>query len=218
MSEFKRYAIYFAPRPGTALARLGRDWLGVDAEKAWVGPPPTSYVDSPRRYGFHATLKAPMRLANGVDYAVFRKAVGALANELKPVELGTLFPKRIGSFLALATESEYHKHVAELAFSCVQTLDGYRAPLTDQERAKRKGLTSQERDLMERWGYPYVGEAFRFHMTLTSALADDDLNAAESAVLNLVPEEPAVLDALSIFGDPGHSKPFVLLERFDLKG
>ena len=72
--DFRRYAIYFAPRPRRALARFGAAWLGWDAEAgadrdgpelAGLPRPRAEIVATPRRYGFHATLKAPFRLARG---------------------------------------------------------------------------------------------------------------------------------------------------------
>ena len=54
-------------------------------------------------------------------------------------------------------------------------LDPFRAPLTPSERARRRpeDLDPRRRALLDRWGYPHVFEAFRFHMTLTGRLADD---------------------------------------------
>jgi hypothetical protein len=52
-----RYALYFAPAPGSAWARFGADWFAR----------PDPRRESPRRYGFHATLKAPFRLRSGAQ-------------------------------------------------------------------------------------------------------------------------------------------------------
>src|SRR5262249_20443675 len=61
-----------------------------------------------------------------------------------------------------------------LAADCVREFDAFRAPLTDEDRARRNParLTPQQRDHLDRWGYPYVFEEFRFHMTLTGRLDD----------------------------------------------
>lgn len=218
MSEFSRYAIYFSPRPGSELAGFGREWLGVDAEDGWQAPAPSPYVDSPRRYGFHATLKAPMRLAEGVSEETFFAAVETLANGLSAVEIGVLKPKAIGSFLALVTDPAHHDDVAALAWKSVTALDGFRASLSDTDRARRTGLTERQSAYFEAWGYPYVNEEFRFHMTLTSSLGEQDQRAAMEAVSAKVPTEPVVIDSISIFGDPGAPHLFRLVHRFDLKG
>jgi 2'-5' RNA ligase len=50
--------------------------------------------------------------------------------------------------------------------------DSFRRPLTPQDRARRnpERLTPRQREHLDRWGYPYVMEDFRFHMTLTGRL------------------------------------------------
>src|SRR6266436_2078374 len=70
-----RYAIYFVPAPDTALYRFGAGALGYDcftgADMATLDTLPVDagawreLTREPRRYGFHATLKAPFRLAEG---------------------------------------------------------------------------------------------------------------------------------------------------------
>lgn len=216
--KFNRYAVYFAPRPDTDLARFGAEWLGVDAETGAQIPAPSGFVESPRRYAFHATLKAPMRLADGVSYDQFKTAVSNLADHLSPVDLGVLRLNRIGPFLALMVQPELHHAVSELAWHCVRELDQYRAPLNDAERARRSGLPVRQAELFEKWGYPYVDDEFRFHMTLTSALDDVALIKARAELTEKVPNTPAMLDSISIFGDPGAPHSFRVLDRFDLSG
>ena len=60
----------------------------------------------------------------------------------------------------------------QLAADCVREFDSFRAALTAEDRARRKPekLTERQRDYLDRWGYPYVMEEFRFHMTLTGRL------------------------------------------------
>jgi sulfite exporter TauE/SafE len=70
---------------------------------------------------------------------------------------------------------------------------------------------------MEAWGYPYVGNAFRFHMTLTSQLAESRLEDALGAITGLLPCEPVMLDAISVYADPGDVRPFERVERHVLK-
>src|SRR5271163_3354025 len=75
METGPRYALYFAPRPETALAQFGARWLGWDVERGravdaveTAGLPTelhAAVTADPCRYGFHATLKAPFRLAEG---------------------------------------------------------------------------------------------------------------------------------------------------------
>jgi hypothetical protein len=62
-----------------------------------------------------------------------------------------------------------------LASSSVKHFDGFRAPLTSADRSRRLAadLTRRQIEHVERWGYPYVFEDFRFHMTLTGTLSAD---------------------------------------------
>jgi hypothetical protein len=218
---FERYAVYFTPRPGTALASLGRCWLGVDLEDGFKSSAPSDFVASPRRYGFHATLKAPMRLACGTTREQFLDAVSSLAQLLHPVELGTLSIRKLGSFLALMPKRENHAFVANLAWSCVRSLDHLRAPLTPEDIARRPGLNDAEMQNLLQWGYPYVSDQFRFHMPLTSKLPGPELAAAQELFLEAAGEaldEPVCIDSICVAGDPGAPETFRLIERFDLTG
>lgn len=209
-TEYERYAIYFAPRASSDLAIFGQTWLGSET--------PSKLVESPRRYGFHATLKAPIRLMPDATYQEFRGAVESLSFKLDVLELGKLKLARISNFLALTIDAEFHGGVSDLAWRCVTELDQFRAELTDVERRKRTNLSPDEAKHMEDWGYPYVGDRFRFHMTLTSALGRDELYDARERVERIIPNSSEVIDSICIFGDPGNLKPFELVERFDLKG
>ncbi len=75
---WQRLAIYYAPPAGSALWDFGSAWLGLDAEAGEVPPrpdvpglpdDPLALTVSPRRYGFHGTLKPPMFLAEGTSRA-----------------------------------------------------------------------------------------------------------------------------------------------------
>lgn len=217
-SSYKRYAVYYVPRQGEELAQFGCDWLGVDAENGLVSDAPTPFVESPRRYGFHATLKAPMRLSQSSRYGAFRSDVEALAAILAPVTLGRLRLKRIGQFLALVADDHHEEDISTLAWKCVTELDHHRSELNEAERNKRTNLTISQTENLNRWGYPYVGSEFRFHMTLTSAMTSKQLDEATNLLDKQIPDEPMVADSICIFGDPGEAKPFELVERFDLTG
>ena len=101
-------------------------------------------------------------------------------------------------------------------------LDALRAPLTPAEIAKRRPerLNPRQRELLAAWGYPYVIEEFRFHLTLS-----DDLPEAEAedlaAVLGpwLAPDlpRPFGITDLCLFGEDQAGR-FHLLERHALTG
>ena len=95
-----RYAVYLAPERTSALWRFGSRVIGRDAAsgEAVVGYAPAGFdaarwraaTDEPRRYGFHATLKAPLRLREGCAPEEFERAVKELACSHKAFSLGAL--------------------------------------------------------------------------------------------------------------------------------
>ena len=184
MGEWRRHAIYFAPPVSSPLARFGAHWLGWDpaAGEARHGlelpdlpRPRAALTEAPRRYGFHATLKPPFRLPSAATAAALDAATGALAAGLPSFALG-LRLARIGDFLALVPARE-PPALHRLADACVTDLDGFRAPGSPAEIERRRaaGLDlAEERNLLA-WGYPYVLERFRFHMTLTGPLAEHEI-------------------------------------------
>ena len=179
-----RYAIYFTPPPDSPLARFGARVLGYDCfERADVPHQPIDGVDTalltlatvdPRRYGFHATLVAPFRLAPGIESDELLKAFSTFAASHAPVAAGPLRVAAIGRFVALIPVEPYPQ-IEEFAGACVEAFNRFRAPLDDADRARRlaSGLSARQTELLEQWGYPYVHDEFRFHMTLTGPIADD---------------------------------------------
>lgn len=182
-----RYAIYALPEPGSALDAFGRAVLGIDNVTGEAVPHPEGLTDlaavtvAPRVYGFHATLKAPMRLAPGRTEADLLAEAKRLAAAHPPVAVGALAVVALGRFIALVPVAP-PPALGLLAAECVAALDSLRAPLNEDERAKRRPerLSPRGRALLDRWGYPHVFEEFRFHMTLTDALPDDDLEGWRS--------------------------------------
>jgi len=180
-----RYAIYYTPPLSSPLATFGAGILGydcydgIDVAHAKIGVVEPGIIAvmtlQPRRYGFHATLVAPFRPGTGSEAALV-DALRAVAEAHAPVPIGRLAVATIGSFIALVP-AEADDRVATFAAACVEAFDGLRAPLQPAERERRLagGLTPRQAQLLERWGYPYVFDQFRFHMTLTGALPDEQI-------------------------------------------
>lgn len=176
-----RYAIYFVPGPETALYRFGAAVLGYDVYTARDAPFMATAVSdwsdsvrAPRAYGFHATLKPPFRLAAGLAQADLESAFDAFAGSQTAIDIGPLEVRALGSFIALAPAARCPA-LDQLAAASVQCFDRFRAPMNETERARRLAAPLSERQTsnLKRWGYPYVFDDFRFHMTLTGPLADD---------------------------------------------
>lgn len=229
MDKFKRYAVYWAPAPGP-LADFTAGWLGWDpaAGRAVAHPdlpglplPVAELTETPRKYGFHGTLKAPFRLAEGMTVEALDAAAARLAARTAPVLLDGMRTARIGTFLALVPEGDATALNA-LAATLVAELDEFRAPLTAADLARRKAdsLPPRQRELLERWGYPHVMEDFRFHLTLTGAFDADLLDALRERIdpllVPLLPR-PFAIDAVCLFGEAADGR-FHLLHRYTLSG
>jgi putative phosphonate metabolism protein len=182
MSNYPRYAIYYAPEHGSALDRFGAELLGYDAYNGIDVPFPVETLppdwheltQDPRKYGFHATLKPPMALAPGRSEDELIAACAAFAGTPRTIPVIAPIVDSISGFIAVVPAA-VSSSLSELAADCVRDFDGFRAPLTDADRARRNPsrLTPRQRDHLERWGYPYVMEEFRFHMTLTGRLGPE---------------------------------------------
>ncbi len=183
MTGFPRYAIYYAAERGSTLDRFGAELLGYDA---WTGeelPFPQGATDAvpdwreltsdPRKYGFHATLKAPFALAAGKTETELVAACASFAAEPRAIPAFRPVVDSISGFIAVIP-GQRSEPLERLAADCVAAFDPFRAELTAHDRARRNPdrLSARQRDHLERWGYPYVMEEFRFHMTLTGRLED----------------------------------------------
>jgi hypothetical protein len=221
-----RVALYWTPPEGQPLTEFAARWLGRDARGRWVPPLRLgldeatweTIINAPRRYGFHATLKAPFRLADGADLPEIERAAESLAQTLPAVPLD-LAVQNLGSFLALCPINP-PEALATLAGRCVEALDRFRAPLTAAEIAKRSpGLSPRQKDYLQRWGYPYVFDEFRLHLTLTGSLPEpartDALVRLRPAFDALVPKGLPLAD-LCLFIEPAPGDPLVLYRRYSI--
>ncbi|MCW3482041.1 DUF1045 domain-containing protein [Neisseriaceae bacterium JH1-16] len=214
-----RYALYYAPRPGSLLAERGAAWLGRDAASGRsVAQPVAGAMSAERfgqltttaaRYGWHATLKAPFALVDGVSEAELIAAIRLLAQRFSPftVPLGI---EPLAGFLALRPLGEAAR-LAELAAACVTMLAPLAALPDGQALARRaEGLGPRERELLARWGYPYVFEHYRFHLTLSSHL-DGGSEAERLAALareHFAGALDACVDGIALFVEPAPGAPF----------
>lgn len=227
---YARYAVFWVPPAGSALARFGAEWLGWDAEAgrdvqriAVALPRPLPEMTrAPWRYGFHGTLTPPFRLAPGTEAQALDRAMAELATGVAAVSAPGLMPSARLGFLALMP-SGLAPELDALAGDCVRALDPFRAPPSEVELARRRatGLTSRQDAHLLRWGYPYVFEDFRFHLTLSGRLRSGEAEAVLAAVTQLVAPllGPALeIGEICLFGDPGANAGFRLLRRYPLVG
>ncbi|WP_236841665.1 DUF1045 domain-containing protein [Bosea sp. PAMC 26642] len=222
-----RYAVYYAPSADSELWRFGSATLGYDALTGAdipfavpAGCDASTWPDltaEPRRYGFHGTLKAPFELASGRSEGQLRAFAHNYASGLDPVPLSGLTVTALGPFIAL-TPVQQSDALQRFAFALVQAYEPFRAPLSESDLARRlkSPLTPAHRAYLEAYGYPYVGDAFRFHMTLTGSLPPDAVAPTRQALAQAyaasVPAGPVAIDRIALFKQDTRDSRFRLLD------
>ena len=228
LSSAYRYAIYFAPGLDDPLWRAGSQWLGRDAfTGARHEQPPLTGLSvaaqhdltaAPRRYGWHATLKAPFALMEGADLDRLRYALRELCRSAMPFSLPPLHVTLLDDFLALVP-TECSADLDHIARACVSQLHSLAAPLSPVDLARRRAanLSATEDEMLVTWGYPYVMDHFRFHVSLSGSLAGvsaatiDMLFTAASEWFGALPA--CEFASLALFAEPTPGADFVLLEH-----
>jgi putative phosphonate metabolism protein len=231
MATFPRYAIYYVSAPGSDLDRFGAQLLGYDAFSGEELPFPDGVVQSvpdwrdltgdPRKYGFHATLKAPLSLAQGKTEAELLAACEAFAGTARTIPVVKPVVNSISGFIAVVP-AEPSAELERFAADCTSEFDSFRAPLTADDRARRNPsqLTPRQREHLDRWGYPYVMQDFRFHMTLTGRL---DAGGRERVVTMLqsrfstVGIETLPIDRIALFRQESQDSRFRIIEHWKLR-
>ena len=231
MADYPRYAIYHAPAPGNDLDRFGAQLLGYDAYSGEDLPFPNEIIrmapdwrdltKDPRKYGFHATLKAPMSLAPGRTEPELLAACESFAGKPRPIPVLTPFVGSISGFVAVVPDGP-SLEVERLAADCTREFDSFRAPLTPADRARRNpsDLTPRQREYLDRWGYPYVMEEFRFHMTLTGRLAVERREPVLTMLRNsfsAIGLKTLAIDRIAVFRQENADTRFLIVKHWQLR-
>lgn len=227
-----RYAIYFAPIAAHPLWALGNRWLGRNPESGEEISQPglpgfaadaiEAVTAAPRRYGLHATIKPPFRLAAERDEAELTTRLGRFSAAWQPFDLPLLEVAALQDFIALQLRQPCPA-LHDLADACVAEFDDFRAPPDDAELARRhaEALDERARAHLARWGYPYVFDKFRFHVTLTGATPANLRTRLQPLLAEhfaAVLAQPCRVDGLALFVEPSAQAPFRLVRRFPFAG
>lgn len=203
---------------------LGRDPVsGADLEQPFVAGFASDALREltavPRRYGFHATLKAPFVMADGMSHDELYAELATFARSVKPFTLPQLELERMGSFLALCL-SQPDEQLDTLATECVARFDRFRQLPTSEEQARRgSGLSENRKALLDQWGYPYVMDEWRFHMTLTGAIYDESADTISEFLTDYFQaplREVVLVSDLCVFLEPHTGAEFRLAARFPM--
>lgn len=175
---------------------------------------------TPMKYGFHGTLKPPFRLAEGTTAAQLNEAAADVAKSLPAARCGGLALTALGRFLALTPTGDV-SGLQRIAETCVTTLDPFRAPAAQPELARRRnaGLSARQEALLTKWGYPYVMEEFRFHLTLSSRIEENEITYWSDVAKIHLPDLPSSFDVneVALCGEREDGR-FELIHRYTLTG
>ena len=226
-----RYAIYFVPPAESDIYRFGAGFLGYDCYAgndlgcpADTGLAPSAWAEltrEPRKYGFHATLKAPFHLlppSGETDLTTELRRFAAIPRTLPAIE-PTIQP--LARFIAIVAQ-EPSVALDRLAADCVMAFDRFRRPLAADERHRRLGgsLSGRQVENLDRWGYPYVFDDFRFHMTLTGPLdaahREPILAALKARFAKINGDRLLPITQLVLLRQETSSTPFRALDRIEL--
>lgn len=227
-----RYALYFTPPEEDSLTLAAARWLGRDAfsDRQSVRDPVDALPEDqlhdlladPRRYGFHATIKAPFELAEGTSEADLVRAFEAFCSRTAAFDIPKVVVGQLGPFFAIIPDRIYPV-LQDFAASVVEGFEPFRAPLTEADIARRRPerLSDSQRANLMRWGYHHVMDDFRFHMTLTGP-AEPDIAPLLSDVLNQrfadFVNRPLTVSGLGLFIEESRGAPFTVKSWLPLRG
>ena len=219
-----RYAINFTPSAADPLTIAASQWLGRNAFSGEAMELPfvrelglheiAFNTAVPRRYGFHATLKPPFRLSEGMTEPMLLRQLLHFTGQYQPVALPRLEVVRLGNRFALAP-ARVCTELNHLASSVVMHFDAFRAPLSEAEleRVDTARLSASQFSNLHRFGHPHVMDEFRFHMTLTGPVGPAEMPVFEQVLKRYfepILNRPQVLGNLALFIETEPGAPFLV--------
>jgi hypothetical protein len=239
-SERTLFSICFTPRPGSALAQFGRSWFGRVNGGATLqafsmsglgGVASIGSAPMPGRHlGLHAPFFAPVPLRKGVRLDEVRTHLASFAANRKPIETGPLQLTRTHRILTLRP-TKPRPELDWLALQCFDAFDSY-ADRPETIESEQPHLNPHQRLLLTSFGQPNVMSEYRFSLTLTGPLQEDQserLSNALRPLLSNVCDVGIRVDGLSLIGSvkeqtagqplaTNSGRPVRLLGRYSLAG
>lgn len=227
-----RYALYFSPPKDDPLTGAASLWLGRNAFTGETYPAPEyeqlgaaeqfELTADPRRYGFHATIKAPFSLASSVTEEDLMTVAEDFAQRTQAFEIPELVLGQLGRFFALVPGS-LHQPLQDFAAKVVRSFEPFRAALSEADMARRnpEKLSDSQRAHLQRWGYPYVMEDFGFHMTLSGQVPETRAQVMKAILTERFADfigRPLSISGLAVFIEETRGAPFKVHSWLPLAG
>lgn len=217
-----RYIIGFTPPPRDPLTMTAASWLGrnvftgdrvEESETGGLGLREVAfYTAMPRRYGFHAALKAPFRLAEPTAEAALLRDLMRYSGTFEPFQIPRLEVARLGNTFGLVPSYPLAP-LNYLASALTQEFDHFRAPLSEAEidRCDPDLLSATQFANLHRWGCADVMDEFRFRMALTGPVHAADMPRMERVLRDLfepVLSEPILVSNIALMMEESNDGPF----------
>jgi Protein of unknown function (DUF1045) len=160
-----------------------------------------------------------MHLADGIAPQQLRQRLQEVVAKACPLPVPMLAVRPLEDFLALqaATAIDAWHPLRRLADACVMACQALRRPLDAAEFERRSASVTDEaqRDHLLRWGYPFVFDRWRFHMTLSDAGRGHDAVLRQRAERHFAAAlaEPLRATGVALFTQAAPGVPLRLAER-----
>jgi hypothetical protein len=219
--NFERYAIYWLPSVSSPMEEFARQWFGGANDFGLGSELAARAVRTPKRYRFHATIKAPFRLIPGALPEELSAELERFCARRRRIVTAPLALERFSRYLTLCPSGR-RAELEWLASECVVHFDRFRAPLNDEDRERRNGeLSPREETHFEQFGYPYIFDLFYFHISLAGPLEPRELDSVSASLrphLAAFASGDFVFGELCLCGDPGNGRDFEAIGRYPLTG
>lgn len=211
-----RYAIYFSPAKDHPLTEAASRWLGRDAFSGTLHDDHSAFADvtaEPRRYGFHATLKAPFELSQKYSEADLLSAFDDFAANQSAFDIPRVVVDALGPFRAcsrphLPTAAGLRRRDRRSfrQVPCSAFRKRYRTPSATEPDGKPAAKSFFV-------GLSYVMDDFRFHMTLTGRVNDSEATGLRDILTSEFSEftdRPLSVSGIALFAEETRGAPFAV--------
>ena len=225
-----RYAIYFAPSETSKIGQFGRLLLKRTAKKmvdeGMLTDLPKELhrkiIKTPQHYGFHGTLKAPFELHPDYNLYHLDTTLIKFCSSFPDFSIKSLKLQIIAEFIALVPNGEVER-LYQLHRKLTEEFNYLCGPLSDFDRDRflARGLTNGQKKYLCRYGYPFILDSFKFHLTLTSSLTENEQTTCLELLDNMIvdfKDERLSVDRVCLFKQETRKSPFFMVKEYNLQG